>query len=129
MTQIRDPIEIYRESLAGIPPAVEERPPVIRRAEVWPYPDLTRLWIRVEIGPFAAFPNLALAVADPAGQVVATMFMVEIRESYQSVTLHLRQPPRPGERYTLEIELSREETVLDAHTMEFDLIFREPPVT
>ncbi len=62
------------------------------------------------------------------GQVVATMFMVAIRESYQSVTLHLRQPPRPDERYALEIELSREETVLDAHTMEFDLVFREPRV-
>ena len=39
----RDPKEIYRESLASIPVNVETEPPVIRRAEVWPYPDLARL--------------------------------------------------------------------------------------
>jgi hypothetical protein len=126
MTQVRDPVAIYREGLARVPVATEERPPVIRRAEVWPYPDLTRLWIRLETSRFAAFPNLALAVADPDGQVVSTMFMVEIREPYQSVTLHLRQPPRPGARYTLEIELSRAEATLDARTIAFDLIYREP---
>ena len=114
------------ESLAGIQTPVEEHPPVIRRAEVWPYPDLARLWIRLEVSPFVAFPHLAFTVADPDGQVVATMFMVEIREPYQSVTLHLRQPPRPGERYMLEIELSREEMVLDVRAVAFDLVFREP---
>jgi hypothetical protein len=126
MTQLRDPVEIYRESLAGIQPHVEARPPKIQRAEVWPYPDLARLWIRLEVSPFAAFPHLAFSAADPDGQIVATMFMVEIREPYQSVTLHLRQPPRPGERYTLEIELSRDEALLDARTVEFELTFREP---
>ena len=55
-----------------------------------------------------------------------TMFMVEIRDAYQSVTLHLRQPPRPGERYTLEIELTRDEIELDTHRLEFDLVFRDP---
>lgn len=126
MTKLDDPIEIYRKSLADIPPVVEEHPPVINRAEVWPYPELDRLWVRVEISPFAAFPNLSLAVLDPDDTVTTSMFLVEIREPYQSVTLHLRRPPRPNERYRLEIELSRDERVLDARTVAFDLAFRSP---
>jgi hypothetical protein len=126
MTKIKNPIEIYRESLAAAPAPAEAHPPVIERAEVWPYPDLKRLWVRVQISPFASFPNLAFTVTDPGGEVVCTLFMVEIRESYQSVTLHLRQEPRPGERYRLEIALEREETALDQREIEFDLAFRDP---
>ncbi|PKO22896.1 MAG: hypothetical protein CVU38_06950 [Chloroflexi bacterium HGW-Chloroflexi-1] len=126
MTQCRDPLEIYREALASIPVPTEERPPAIERAEVWPYPELARLWVRVETGPFAAFPNLELVILDPAGQPVSQMFMVEIRQPYQSLTMHLRQPPRPGERYRLEITLSRNEETLDTRTVEFEMVFREP---
>lgn len=126
MTQIDDPIEIYRKALAEIPAVVEEHPPVINRAEVWPYPELDRLWVRIETSPFAAFPNLAFTVLDPDGDMVTTMFVVEIRETYQTVTLHLRHAPHPGARYRLEIELSRAEAVLDTRTLEFDLVFRNP---
>jgi hypothetical protein len=126
MPELDDPIEIYRRSLASLPTPVETQPPVIQRAEVWPYPELTRLWVRVETSPFAAYPNLALAVLGPDESVVATMFMVEIRDAYQSVTLHLRQPPQPGQKYVLELELARDEVVLDTHRLEFDLVFRDP---
>jgi len=126
MTELQDPIELYRASLASAPVPIEEHPPTLVRFEVWPYPDQVRLWVRLETSPFAAFPNLALTVTDPDGATVATMFMVEIREAYQSVTLHLRQPPRPGERYRLEIELSRDEAVLDTRAVDFDLTFRNP---
>lgn len=126
MTQMQDPIEIYRAAMAQIPLREETAPPTIRRAEVWPYPDLRRLWARVETAPFAAYPNLSFTVADPDGAVVCTMFMVEIREPYQSVTLHLRQDPRPGEPYTLTIELERDEQVLDTRTLTFELVFRNP---
>jgi hypothetical protein len=126
MTEMEDPIEIYRRSLSDIPPVHEESPPTIRRMEVWPYPDLTRLWARVETGPFAAYPNLSFTVTDPDGAIVCTLFMVEIRDSYQSITLHLRQPPRPGERYRLEIVLDREDAVLDEKTLDFDLVFKDP---
>lgn len=126
MTEMQDPIEIYRAAMAAIPLREETEPPSIRRAEVWPYPDLRRLWTRVETTPFAAYPNLAFTVADPDGAVVCTMFMVEIREPYQSVTLHLRQNPRPGEPYTLTIELERDEQVLDTRVLSFDLVFHDP---
>lgn len=126
MTELEDPIEIYRRSLAEIPTREETSPPVILRAEVWPYPDLQRLWVRVEISPFAAHPNLAFAVSDPEGLIVCTMYIVEAREPYQSVTLHLRQAPRPGECYRLHIELSRDDAVLDERSIPFELVFRNP---
>ncbi|MEJ5199860.1 MAG: hypothetical protein WHX53_13130 [Anaerolineae bacterium] len=126
MTKITDPIEIYRAALAAAPTPTEEHPPVIERAEVWPYPDLRRLWVRVQTSPFAAYPNLTFTVSDGEGQIVCTMFMVEIREPYQSVTLHLRQEPQPGAMYRLEIELERDEALLDRRELEFALVFREP---
>jgi hypothetical protein len=126
MPELEDPIEIYRRSLASLPAPSETHPPVIQRAEVWPYPELTRLWVRVELSPFVAFPNLGLTVIGPDETVGAAMFMVEIRDPYQSVTLHLRQTPRPGEKYALEIELSRDEVALDTRRLEFALVFRDP---
>ena len=126
MTKLKDPIEIYRDSLAGTPERMEPHPPVIERAEVWPYPDLKRLWVRVQVSAFAAFPNLALTVAGPDGDVACSMFMVEIRDAYQSVTLHLRREPAPGASYRLEIELMRDDAILDTRAIDFELVFREP---
>jgi hypothetical protein len=126
MTKLKDPIEIYRDSLAGAPVRVEAQPPVIERAEVWPYPDLKRLWVRVQVSAFAAFPSLALTVVEPGGTVACSMFMVEIRDAYQSVTLHLRRDPQPGASYRLEIELLRDEATLATRAIDFELVFREP---
>jgi hypothetical protein len=126
LPKYRDPKDILNESLANIPPVVELHPPVILRAEVWPYPELDKLWVRVESSAFTTFPNFEFAVYDPDGQVVSTMFVVEARSPYQSLTMHLRQPPRTGERYRLEIELNRENTLLDTRVLEFDLVYRDP---
>lgn len=126
MTKMQDPEEVWRESLSEAPPRVEEHPPVIRRAEVWPYPDLRRFWVRLETSPFAAFPNLELILTDAEERVVSSMFVVEVRDTYQSLTLHLRQEPRPGERYRLTFALSRNEDVLDTQVLDFDLVFSDP---
>jgi hypothetical protein len=126
MTKLADPIKLYREALADAPIPTEDHPPAIERVEVWPYPDLRRVWARVQISSFAAYPNLALTLRDPDGQVVCAMFMVEIRDPYQSVTLHLRQTPRPGVAYRLEVELTRGESMLDQRAVEFKMVFREP---
>ncbi len=126
MTELQDPIEIYRAALAELAAREEAGPPVIQRAEVWPYPDLQRLWVRLETSPFAAPPDVSFTVSDPDGAVVCSMFIVEMHAPYQAVTLHLRQAPRPGETYRLEIELSRAEAVLDRRTLTFELTFREP---
>lgn len=126
MTQMQNPEEIWRESLSEAPARVEEHPPVIQRTEAWPYPDLRRLWVRLETSPFAAFPNLELILTDAEERIVSSMFVVELRDAYQSLTLHLREEPRPGERYRLAIVLSRNEEILDTQMLDFDLTFRDP---
>ncbi len=126
MPKFRDPKDILNESLAHVPPVEEPHPPVIQRAEVWPYPELDKLWVRVESSPFAAFPNFEFAVFDPEGHIASTMFVVEARSAYQSLTMHLRQAPRPGERYRLEIALNRDGAVLDTRMLEFDLTYQDP---
>ncbi len=98
MAKYRDAEEIYRESLQQLTPASEPHPPKFVRVEVWPYPDLDKLWVRLETTPFIAFPNLAFTVYGPDEEVSSSMFMVEIREPYQSVTMHLRQAPRRESR-------------------------------
>ena len=126
MPTMRDPKQILDESLATLPQAVEPHPPIILRAEVWPYPELDRLWVRVECSPFVAFPNLSFAAFDPEGHVASAMFVVEARNPYQSLTMHMRQAPQPGAHYRLEIELSRDEEVLDTRALDFDLVYRDP---
>lgn len=129
MTQMQDPNEIWRASLSEAPRRVEEQPPAFLRVEAWPYPELDRVWVRLETSPFDAFPNLELLLTDPNGEIVGEMFMVEMREAYQSLTLHLRQPPRPGERYRLTLELTRDEQPLDTRELDVDLVFRDPKET
>jgi hypothetical protein len=126
VTEFKDPKEIYREALTRVQPAVETQPPKIQRAEVWPYPELDRLWVRVETGGFATFPNLSFTLIGPDGDMVSTMFMVEIRNPYQSLTMHLRRPPLPDQTYRLEIVLDRDETTLDTRVIEFPLTYRDP---
>ena len=126
MTEMQDPMEIYRASLEAIPLVEEKAPPAIERAEVWPYPDLKRLWARVQVGQFASYPDLSFRVMDPQGETVCTLYMVDIREPYQSITLHLRQAPQPDAHYQLEIELIRDDQTLDTRTVDFDLTFRDP---
>jgi hypothetical protein len=122
----QDPMEIFRESLANVPVRVEASPPVIGRAEVLPYPDLIRLWMRLETSEFAASPNLEIAVFDPADKIVSQMFLVEIPQPYQSLTLHLRETPQEGGSYRAEIKLVRDDAVLDTRSIPFDLVFRDP---
>ena len=126
MTEMQNPEEVWAAALGEAPARHEERPPVFLRVEAWPYPDLRRIWVRAEMSPFAAHPNLELKIMDESGQVVSSMFMVEVRDTYQSVTLHLRREPEAGKTYHLGLELTRDEALLDTHTLPFVLAFRDP---
>ncbi len=104
----------------------ETEPPRIDRLEVYPYPDLTKIWIRGQLTYFRRFPNLELTLYDPDGTPISDMLLVEHRTFYLDLTMHLRAAPRPGERYRLDVLLTRDEEVLDRKTHEFDLVFVEP---
>jgi hypothetical protein len=43
--------------------------------------------------------------------------------------MHLRRPPLAGKHYTLEIVLSRDDTLLDQRALDFDLVYRDPEET
>jgi hypothetical protein len=104
--------------------ALEDEPPRFLRAQALPYPDLQRVWTRVQLTPFAGHPELEMAIIDPDGQPAAVMIMVDVQFTYVSLTLHLKQP-RPGEGYQLAVRLTRDHTLLDQRIVPFDLVFVE----
>lgn len=55
-----------------------------------PYPDLQRVWARVQATPFAGHPELEMVILDPDGQAVAEMAMVDVQFTYISLTMHLK---------------------------------------
>jgi hypothetical protein len=102
----------------------EDEPPRFLRAQALPYPDLQRVWTRVQLTPFAGHPELEMAIIDPDGQPAAVMAMVDVQFTYVSLTMHLKQP-RPGESYHLALQLTRDNTLLDRRIVPFDLVFIE----
>jgi hypothetical protein len=102
----------------------EDEPPHILRAQALPYPDVQRVWTRVQLTPFAGHPELEMAILGPDGQVEATMAMVDVQFTYISLTMHLKRP-RPGEAYHLVLRLTRDQTLLDQRAVPFDLVFVE----
>jgi hypothetical protein len=99
----------------------------IEKARIFPYPDLTRLWLRIDLSPFTSPPNLEAIIWDPQGEAISSMFLVEWRDPHISLTMHLRRPPQPGKRYTAEFILTGEGgALLDHKEVPFDLVFQEP---
>ena len=105
---------------------VEEEPPRFLRAQALPYPELKRVWVRVELTPFSSRPGpeLEMAVLDRDDQEVAAMAMVDVQHTYVSLTMHLKRPV-PGEPYLLLLRLTRDDTLLDQRAVPFDLVFVE----
>ncbi len=104
----------------------ESEPPRIAGIEVYPYPNLTKLWIKMQLTYFKTYPNIELYLYDPDGQLLGDMLFVEHRNFYVDVTMHLRAAPRPGEPYRLEVFLIRDDTILDHQSKVFDLVFVDP---
>ena len=103
----------------------EAEPPRVLRAQALPYPELKRVWVRVELTPFAAHPELEMVILGPDGSVEAEMFMVYVPFTYVSLTMHLRRPPQPSQPYCLMLRLTRDDLLLDQRAAPFDLVFVE----
>lgn len=117
----------YPESLMNlqeIPLNFDAGPLRIERMAVHPYPDLKRLWVRVQLSAFERPPNVLLQCLDADGREVAEMLLVEWRDPYISLTMHLRNGIAGGS-YTLRAELARDEELLDSKEYPFILEFRE----
>jgi hypothetical protein len=102
----------------------EDEPPRFLRAQALPYPDLQRVWTRVQLTPFAGHPELEMVILGPDGQPEAAMAMVDVQFTYISLTMHLKRP-QPGQPYQLLLRLTRDHTLLDQRAVPFDLVFVE----
>ncbi len=100
----------------------ESEPPHFIRGQALPYPDLQRVWTRVQLTDFAGHPVLEMVILGPDGSDEATMVMVDVQFTYVSLTMHLKHS-LPGETYRLLLRLTRDQTLLDQREISFDLVF------
>lgn len=102
--------------------AHEDAPPHFLRAQALPYPDLARVWTRVQLTQFAARPELEMVILGPDGREEAAMAMVDVQHTYISLTMHLKRS-LPTQPYVLLLRLTRAGLLLDERTVPFDLVF------
>lgn len=102
----------------------ESDPPRFLRAQALPYPELTRVWARVQLTDFGEHPELEMVILGPDGQPQASMVMVDVQHTYVSLTMHLRRPA-PGQEYHLLLRLTRAGLLLDQRDVPFPLVFVE----
>jgi len=98
----------------------------VERIAVYPYPDLTRLWVRVQITSFATPVVVQLTCLDEDGMEVSDMLLVDWRDPYISLTMHLKKPPRPDATYLLRVHVERDGALLVDDHHEFPLTFIDP---
>lgn len=66
------------------------------------------------------YPNVELSILNSRRQQVATLFIVEHKESHIDLTLHLSQP-EPQEQYTARAEMTYNEEIIDVVETPFRL--------
>ena len=98
----------------------------IERIAVYPYPDLSRLWVRVQITSFATPVVVTLTCIDEDGIEVSDMLLIDWRDPYISLTMHLKKAPKPDAPYLLRVRVERDEHILADHSHEFPLTFVQP---
>ncbi len=98
----------------------------VERIAVHPYPDLSKLWVRVQITSFATPVVVQLTCLDQDGVEVSDMLLVDWRDPYISLTMHLKKPPQPDAIYMLRVHVERDEQTLADRHHEFPLTFVEP---
>jgi hypothetical protein len=102
----------------------ESSPPRLLRAQALPYPELSRVWTRVQLTDFVEHPELEMVILGPDGQPEASMVMVDVQHTYLSLTMHLKRPT-PGQAYRLLLRLTRGGLLLDQREVPFPLVFVE----
>lgn len=98
----------------------------IERIVVHPYPDLTKVWVRVQLGSFATPVVVQITCLDQDGKEVGDMLLVDWRDPYISLTMHLKKPPQPDAEYVLHVQVERDEHLLDSRQLDFPLVFVDP---
>lgn len=108
----------------------DDEPQHFTQILLFPYPDLTRIWVRMWLTPaLDERPNVELRVMNPNGSENNSIFLIAHAETKVDSTLHLRSP-QPGATYHCVAEMSVGSGA-DLRTLdrqEFDLLleFRDP---
>lgn len=71
-------------------------------------------------GAPSPYPNVELSILDSQRREVASLFIVEHKEDYTALTLHLRAP-NPAEPYLARAEMTRNGQTLDVVEAPFTL--------
>lgn len=111
-------------SLQSINLNFDAGPVQIERIAVHPYPDLTRLWVRVQLSPFETPPNVRLLCVDADGKQAGEMLLVEWRDAYISLTMHLKKP-QPDADYVMRVEVAGNDQLFDSKDHPFSLVYEE----
>ena len=80
-----------------------------------PWPDGRRVQVNIELTPFLKKPNLELRIANSAGEVVASLEVVEAIDFKMDFTMHLRES-QPNGKYHINARIFY--TDLDRYTEE-----------
>lgn len=107
-----------------------DQPLRVRRIVLLPYPDLTRLWLRMQLEAMPAEPpNIDIQIWNPDDTENLRASYVAYDDTYVDATLHMKDP-EPGKIYTCTTRVSTgtgaDLEVLDAVRFEFPLEFRDP---
>ena len=66
------------------------------------------------------YPDIELSILNSQRQQVATLFIVEHKEPYTALTLHIPRPD-PTEQYTARAEMTYDNKILDVVEVPFQL--------
>lgn len=66
------------------------------------------------------YPNLELSILNSRRQQIATLFIVEHKEQFTALTIHLRAPD-PQEQYTARAEMIYQDEMIDELETPFSL--------
>jgi len=67
------------------------------------------------------YPNIQLSVLNSRHQQVATLFIIEHKEAFTSLTLHLRTAPTVDEQYIAKAEMTYQDETIDVVEVSFKL--------
>lgn len=66
------------------------------------------------------YPNIELSILNSRRQQIASLFIVEHKEKFTALTLHLPAPD-PQERYTARAEMTYQDEIIDVVEISFSL--------
>jgi len=106
-----------------------DQPLRVRKIVLYPYPDLTRLWFRLQLEAMPDEPpNIDIQIWNADDTENISVAYVAYDDTFLDATLHLKDP-RPRAAYTCTTRVSTGQgadlTVLDAVRFAFSLEFRD----